>query len=174
MSNVLQDVYWQCVSSGRRPPVLSVRRSHSPDPSPENFFGGPRGVQLHLRLSCRHRDVVAGEGRRKLRYDHSVGCDIGNVSITHHKFAVTDVSGLGVSDPSANSTGSAACLGSHFRGLSSCDGGLLLLPRVDHQLWHWRVICAARIRGFRPVERWQETVTERHVSTFRTLAGDCV
>ena len=50
MSNVLQDVYWQCVSSGRRPPVRTVRRPHGPDPSPENLFGGPRGVQLHLRL----------------------------------------------------------------------------------------------------------------------------
>ena len=37
------------------PQVLSVRRSHSPDPSPENLFGGPRGVQLHVRLAGPHR-----------------------------------------------------------------------------------------------------------------------
>ena len=48
------------------PQVLSVRRSHGPDPSPENAFGGPRGVKLHLRLGELPGTDAAGPHRRPL------------------------------------------------------------------------------------------------------------
>ena len=155
-------------------PQVSDTRTPLEDPQTS---GLPRFAELPTDIETWLREKDEGSFDTTIPSAGDGKDDTGNVSVTHHTFAVTDVSALGVSYSSANSTGSAACLASHFGGRSSCDGGLLLLvtSRVhklgDHQLCYWHVICTARIRGFRPVERWQETESERHVSAFRTLAG---